>query len=215
MEDANSVCSFSRFCIGMCEWTDCTKRDQAMKLHPSSQPHPSKNQLLPSNLKLEPICSSSGHFEFASKKQLAEFSKTLHQITTLYPLNGHSKYSTSREKLGIKEDTDDYRSSAFECPTLRFAVETRERSMVPIILPPQSNKFCVDYNPDCPNFLDKQDSRFQQLHHTLDALFYKLHSEGIGVQVKHADILTKDDEAKSWHSGVMSATSSKSLQNAV
>ena len=38
-----------------------------------------------------------------------------------------------------------------------FAVKTRERSMVPIILAPQSNKFCVDYYPDCPNFLDKQD----------------------------------------------------------
>ena len=68
-------------------------------------------------------------------------------------------------------------------------------------------------SPDCPNFLDKHDSRFRQLHHTLDALFHKLHSEGIGVQVKHAEVLTKDDEAKLWDSGVMSATLPKSLQN--
>ena len=69
-------------------------------------------------------------------------------------------------------------------------------------------------NPDCPNFLNKQDSRFRQLQHTLDAVFHKLHSEGIGVQVKHAEVLTKEDEAKLWNSGVMSATSPKSLQNA-
>ena len=34
------------------------------------------------------------------------------------------------------------------------------------------------------------------------------------MQVKHAEVLTKDDEAKLWDSGVMSATSPKSLQNA-
>ena len=69
-------------------------------------------------------------------------------------------------------------------------------------------------NPDCPNFLDIRDSRFRQLQHTLDALFHKLHPEGIGVQVKHAEVLTKDDKAKLWNSGVMSAMSPKSLQKA-
>ena len=42
-----------------------------------------------------------------------------------------------------------------------------------------------DCNPGCPNFLDKKDSRFKQLHGTLDSYFHDLHCEGIGRQVKH------------------------------
>ena len=45
--------------------------------------------------------------------------------------------------------------------------------------------------PGCPNFLNKQDSQFRQLQGTLDALFHKLHSDGIGVQVRHTEIITK------------------------
>ena len=69
-------------------------------------------------------------------------------------------------------------------------------------------------NPNCPNFLNKQDTRFQSLQHTLDAHFHKLHSEGIGIQVKHTEIITKEDEPKLWTSGTMGVGTPKSLQNA-
>ena len=39
---------------------------------------------------------------------------------------------------------------------------------------------------NCPNFLEKSDSNFEDLHGTLDSLFHQLHSDGIGRQVKHA-----------------------------
>ena len=65
-----------------------------------------------------------------------------------------------------------------------------------------------------PSYLNKQDVRLKPLQHTLDALFHKLHAEGHGVQVKHAEILTKEDEAKLWKSGVLRTTSPKSMQNA-
>ena len=66
----------------------------------------------------------------------------------------------------------------------------------------------------CPNILNKQDNNFHQLHGTLDALFHKLHSDGIGVQVKHTEIITKADEEKLWTSGVIGVNSPSSLQNA-
>ena len=66
----------------------------------------------------------------------------------------------------------------------------------------------------CPNFLNKQDSHFRHLHGTLNALFHKLHSNGIGVQVRHTDIITKAEEDKLWDSGVMGVSTPRSLQNA-
>ena len=34
-------------------------------------------------------------------------------------------------------------------------------------------------NPACPNFMDKKNARFSQLHKTLDSYFHKLQSEGV------------------------------------
>lgn len=70
-------------------------------------------------------------------------------------------------------------------------------------------------NDSCPNFMDKQDLRFKQLHNTLDSLFHKLHSEGVGVHVKHAEVITADEEMKLWESGIMGMDNPCSLQNAV
>ena len=47
----------------------------------------------------------------------------------------------------------------------------------------------------------------------MDALFHQLHSDGIGVQTKHSEIL-KEDEEKMWSAGVMGLTTPRSLQNA-
>ena len=69
-------------------------------------------------------------------------------------------------------------------------------------------------NPGCPNFLNKQDSRFRPLQGTLDSFLHSLDSEGVGVQIKHAEIITRDDEAKLWSSDAMGLSSSRSLQNA-
>ena len=72
-----------------------------------------------------------------------------------------------------------------------------------------------DINPECPNFLDKKDSRFKPLQGAMDAHFHLLHSSGIGREIKYARVLTKDDEEKLWRSGVMGTNTPKALQNAV
>ena len=55
-------------------------------------------------------------------------------------------------------------------------------------------RYMRNVNPGCPNFLDKKDSRFKKLHGTLDSHFHHLHSTGLGREVKHARVLTKEDE---------------------
>ena len=85
--------------------------------------------------------------------------------------------------------------------------------------PPYTNSFVAmhmrEINPNCPNFLDKKDVRFQQLHHSLDVHFNNLHSSGIGRQVNHAEVISKQEENKLWESGVLGDSDPKSLQNAV
>ena len=77
--------------------------------------------------------------------------------------------------------------------------------------------YCVtrDINPGCPNFLDKKDSRFKKFHGTLDSHYHSLHASGLGREIKHARVLSKDDEEKLWKSGVLGTSSPRALQNAV
>ena len=72
-----------------------------------------------------------------------------------------------------------------------------------------------NHNPDTPNFMDKKNTQFQGLHGTLDNVFRKLHENGIGAKVRHAEVITKDEENQLWDSGVIGTDSPRSLQNAV
>ena len=102
----------------------------------------------------------------------------------------------------------------------KFAVEARKANGE--IYPPGTIhqllcgllRHMQETTPGCPNFLNKQDSNFCDLQGTLDALFHKLHSDSIGVRVRHTEIITKADENKLWASGVMGVCNPRSLQNA-
>ena len=48
----------------------------------------------------------------------------------------------------------------------------------------------------------------------MDSQFHHLHSTGIGREVKHAKVLTKEDEHRLWRTGTMGTNSPKALQNA-
>ena len=72
-----------------------------------------------------------------------------------------------------------------------------------------------DISPERPNFLDKKDSRFKNFHGTLDSHYHNLHASGLGREVKHARVLSEDDEEKLWKSGVLGTLSPQALQNAV
>ena len=59
--------------------------------------------------------------------------------------------------------------------------------------------------------MSKRYVRFQSFHKTLDALFNHLHSDGVGRQVKKAEIITPDKEQMLWDSGVLNTSTPKGL----
>ena len=62
-------------------------------------------------------------------------------------------------------------------------------------------------DPACPNILDTSDVRFRDLHSTIDATFRKLREDGVGAEVKHASVITKQEENLLWEKGVLGTKS--------
>ena len=76
-------------------------------------------------------------------------------------------------------------------------------------------RYMRDISPGCPNVLDKKDSRFKNFHERPDSHYHNLHASGLGREVKHAQVISEDDEEKLWKSGVLGTSSPQALQNAV
>ena len=55
-------------------------------------------------------------------------------------------------------------------------------------------RYMHSVDPVCPNFLDKKDHHFKELHAAVDNLGRQLRSTGIGAEVKHASMITADEE---------------------
>ena len=55
-----------------------------------------------------------------------------------------------------------------------------------------------------PNLVDTENVDFKELHCVLDSHFRSLRSEGVGAEVKHASLITKEEESVLWDQGVMS-----------
>ena len=70
-------------------------------------------------------------------------------------------------------------------------------------------------NPQCPNIFAKKDPRFRELHNTLDGLFRKLRSEGVGSVKRSAEPFTKKEENDLWEKKIIGVHSPNSLFNAV
>ena len=67
----------------------------------------------------------------------------------------------------------------------------------------------------CPNFLDKTNFSFKQLHAAIDNFGRQLRLEGIGTEVKHASIISPREENYLWEAGVLGVENPKSLLFAV
>ena len=70
-------------------------------------------------------------------------------------------------------------------------------------------------NSQCINFPDKKNPKFKKLYGTLNSHFRKLHKSGVGTKLKHAEIVSKEEESRLWDRGVMCANSPSSLLNAM
>ena len=68
---------------------------------------------------------------------------------------------------------------------------------------------------DCPNFLDTKDARFRDMHAIIDTYFRELRMTGVGADVKHASLVTKEEENALWEKGVMGLDTPERLFYAV
>ena len=66
-----------------------------------------------------------------------------------------------------------------------------------------------------PNFLDKSDPRFRELRGACESISRQLRQAGVGAEVKHATLITPDEEDMLWTSGVLGVSSPKVLVRAV
>ena len=62
-------------------------------------------------------------------------------------------------------------------------------------------RHCKSLNPEAPNFLDRNDHRFRELHNVCDSYFRRLHSEGVGSEVKETPTISKEEENELWRIG--------------
>ena len=53
------------------------------------------------------------------------------------------------------------------------------------------------------DIFDKKDVRFRKFHGTMESVFQALHSEGVGAVVKHAPLITKEEESLLWKRGIL------------
>ncbi len=76
-------------------------------------------------------------------------------------------------------------------------------------------RYMVDKNPTSPKFLNKAETCFREIRGTCDSVYRDLRSKGIGAEVRHAPLITPEEEEKLWVSGVLSIKDPKALQRAV
>ena len=61
----------------------------------------------------------------------------------------------------------------------------------------------VDNNPAAPTFLDKDELCFRELCGTCDNVYRDLHAKGIGTEVRHAPVITPEEEEALWMPSVL------------
>ncbi len=92
---------------------------------------------------------------------------------------------------------------------MRYVLETRKSNSE--LFPPKTIYLLLSgilrharqVNTHAPNFLDKNNIKFQSLHAVLDNLFKALQKDGVAQDTKHAEIISKEDEIKLWEAKVI------------
>ena len=67
----------------------------------------------------------------------------------------------------------------------------------------------------CPNFMDESDCRFSELSGVCESVSRQLRKDGVGASVKHAAIITPEEEDILLDKGVMGIYTPKPLVRAV
>lgn len=76
-------------------------------------------------------------------------------------------------------------------------------------------RYMREKNPSTPNFMDKNDPRFKDLHLLMNSTITNLREQGVKTYRKTAPFITLDKENTLWEQGVMGTDTPISLQRAV
>ena len=120
-------------------------------------------------------------------------------------------------------------ANLFECPAAsdlnywlsRFIVEVRRTDGKPHPASSISNllaglyRHCREYNADCPNFMNRKDPAFRDLNGTFQVRYRELRESGVGAVVKHAAVVTPEEEDALWALKVLGDHDPLALQRVV
>ena len=103
----------------------------------------------------------------------------------------------------------------------RFVVEARREDGNPYPASTIVNllaglyRYSKQCDPRCPNFMDKKNPEFRELSCAQQVKFRELRKQGVGTVVKHAPVITPEEEDKLWEKKILGVDSPLALQRAV
>ena len=77
------------------------------------------------------------------------------------------------------------------------------------------NHFMRSVDAHAPNAIDQKIPDFKELHCTMDSIFRSLLVKGVGARVKHASVITREEENLLWEQGVLNLNNPLGLLRAV
>ena len=215
----------SLFCLGLEEYCECEKC-ASKKLNHETEARPKRLKLsLPKD---KPRFATP--LPYTKMEEMSMGKKCVNTLKS-------TSWAVSTFKQWMKERNDAYPDDL--CPdqfleanhsndvaTLqrwlcRFIVEARKQDGKPY--PPTTLQcllsgilqYMQERHSDTPDFLSKKDARFRDLQGTLECTFSDLRKKGVGAEVKHTPVITKEEEDQIWRAGVMGTDTPKQLLNTV
>ena len=216
----------------MSEWTeseDSGKENQPHSDDDFKQPAKKKTRIQKQQTKKQ---DKSRFAESVSSSKLATMTKAVvpknTQKNTGWALRNFSEWRKEREKRCIGEKC---RPGLFDSPPwdvaelnhwlCLYVLETRrtDGKKYPITTVYQLLSGILRYmrtvDPECPNFLDRDNHKFKELHAAIDNLGRQLRTEGVGAEVKHASIVSREEEDALWAADVLGTNNPIALLRAV
>ena len=228
-EDFECCPGNSPFCLGMCEYTCCGTISTAKNASSSLEPKRKKLSLTKDKCKSKaPVLSPSTRFNcIVTDEEATKFSKGVvpknTSKSTSWAVRVFNEWIEQRNKRAQNQYPNDLLEKEYNCSILceclkRFVSEARRGDGTPY--PPKTlyQILCglLRYQRSCqrnpPNFLDRKDVRFKELHGTCDFVFQELHAKGLGAAAK---VITAEDENILWKSGVLNTKTPDGLQRAM
>ena len=149
---------------------------------------------------------------------------------TLWALNCFHEWMLTRNERAQRDGNEDRcPEDLFDNPDTqnlnkwipRFATEVRNKKGEQY--PPRSihlllagmQRYMLDKNPGSPSFSTEVNLHFVIFMGLVTQFYRDLHSKGIGTEVKHASLITPEEEEKQWTTEILSVKTPKALQRAV